>query len=138
MQTVAAQPFCEVFLHLGDVIVVHRRSAQHLVPAGDLIGAGAFRANIALIYALRGNFDRAWSLADQALEELRGSDMIEYGKALCKHGKIAHLAERPEAGAEALNEAESVAKSRGATGDSELGQAIGRLKALMEEQTHAE
>ena len=92
--------------------------------------AGAFRASLALLIAKQGKLDEARDLlttGEPQVEIMRD----EHGKFLCKKGQILHIAGEADRAAEALAQAITIAGELKVEPESELGQALEALAALL-------
>ena len=118
--------------NLGTVLVEQDRweeakdkllQAIEICEAAVPLASGVFRGVIALSYAKKRNFEKAFEELQKG-EPLIVAIPFEYGKFLCKKAKVYSLANKPEQANQALQHAEKIATDISATEDSELRKEI--------------
>ncbi len=113
--------------------------AEHLLEQGIVIcdellpyAAGAFRAGLARLRALKGDEDGARALLMRGEAQLRDTHAAELGKLLCVRGTLEHGAGNQELASHALEEASAIVGDLGLGSNSELAVAVAALRELLD------
>ncbi len=93
--------------------------------------AGAFSASLALLVAQQGKLDEARTLIETGEPQVDPYPN-EHAKFLCKKGRVCHIAGDADGARAALKQAQGLRAELKVSDDSEVGQAIVALRAILD------
>ena len=127
--------------NLGDVLIKLDRldeaetAFREAIAIGDdtfPAAAGAFRGSLSRLLAQQGQMEEAQTLLETGEPQVENYPE-EHAKFLCKKGRVCHLAGDAERARAALVQAQGLVAELNVRDDSEVGQAVAALAALLGE-----